>query len=65
MSMETQNSLHKIFIFPAIANKTGMDLRISLQYTLLQALRLCTGHTAHRGSRGLALPFHDHDTRKG
>jgi len=32
--------------------------------TLVQALRLCTGHTAHRGSRGIALPFHDHGTRR-
>ena len=32
---------------------------------LVQALRLCTGCTAHRGSRGIALPFHDHDTRRG
>ena len=32
---------------------------------LLQALRLCTGRTAHRGSRGIALPFHDHGTRRG
>ena len=27
--------------------------------TLLQVLRLCTGHTPHRGSRGIALLFHD------
>jgi hypothetical protein len=33
--------------------------------TLVQALRLCTGRTAHRGSRGIALPFHDHCTRSG
>jgi hypothetical protein len=33
--------------------------------TLVQALRLCTGRTARRGSRGIALPFLDHDTRKG
>jgi len=25
----------------------------------------CTGHTAHRGSRGIALLFHDHGTRRG
>ena len=25
--------------------------------TLVQALRLCTGHTAHRGSRGIAHSF--------
>jgi len=33
--------------------------------TPVQALRLCTGRTAHRGSRGTALLFHDHGTRKG
>jgi len=31
----------------------------------VQALRLCTGRTAHRGSRGVALLFLDHDTRRG
>jgi hypothetical protein len=28
--------------------------------TLVQALRLWTGHKAHRGSRGIALLFQDH-----
>ena len=32
---------------------------------LVQALRLCTGCTAHRGSRGIALHFHGHGTRRG
>jgi len=32
---------------------------------LVQALRLCTGRTAHRGIRGIALLFLDHGTRKG
>ena len=32
--------------------------------TLVQALRLCTGRTAYRWSRGIALPFHDHGTRR-
>jgi len=27
--------------------------------TLVQTLRLCTGRTAHRGSRGIALLFYD------
>ena len=36
-----------------------------VKVTLVQALRLCTGLTAHRGSRGIALPFHDHGTRRG
>ena len=30
-----------------------------IKYTLLQTLRLCTGRTAYRGSRGIALLFHD------
>ena len=33
--------------------------------SLVQALRLCTGRTAHRRSRGIALPFHDHGTKRG
>ena len=36
-----------------------------VKVTLVQALRLCTGRTAHRGSRGIALPFLDHGTRMG
>jgi hypothetical protein len=31
---------------------------------LVQALSLCTSRTAHRGSRGIALPFLDHSTRR-
>jgi len=33
--------------------------------TLVQALRLCTGRTAHRGSKGIALLFLDHGPRRG
>ena len=43
-------------VFRAIAKK--------VKCTLVQALRLCTGRTAHRGSRGIALLFHDHSTRR-
>jgi len=32
---------------------------------LVQALRLCTGRTAHRGCRGIALLFLDYGTRWG
>ena len=32
---------------------------------LVQALRLCTSRTAHRGSRAIALHFHDYGTRRG
>ena len=39
-------------------------VKVKVKCTLVQALRLCTGRTAHRGSRGIALPFLDHDTRR-
>ena len=38
--------------------------RVKLKVTLVQALRLCTGRTVHRGSRGIALLFHNHSTRR-
>ena len=37
----------------------------NVKRTLVQALRLCTGRTAHKGSSGIDLPFHDHGTRSG
>ena len=40
-------------------------LKGKVKCTLVQALRLCTGCTAHRKSRSIALPFHDHGTRRG
>jgi len=36
-----------------------------LNCTLVQALRLCTGRTVNRGSRGMALLFLDHGIRRG
>jgi hypothetical protein len=38
--------------------------RKKFKCTLVQALRLCTGRTAHRGSRRIALLFHDGGTRR-
>ena len=40
-------------------------LKVKVKRTLVQALRLCTGRTAHRRSRVITLPFHDHGTRSG
>jgi len=40
-------------------------LKVKVMVTVEQALRLCTGCTAHRGSRGMALLFYDHGTRRG
>ena len=39
--------------------------KIKVKCTLVQTLRLCTGRTAHRGSRGIALPFLEHGIRRG
>jgi hypothetical protein len=38
---------------------------VKVKYALVEALRHCTGRTAHRRSRGTALPFLDHSTRRG
>ena len=42
-----------------------LNLKVKIKVTLVQALRLCTGRTAHRWSRGIVLLFHDHGTRRG
>jgi len=39
-------------------------VKVKVKVTLVQALRLCIGRTAHRESIGIALPFHDHGTRR-
>ena len=42
-----------------------MQCKVKLKYTLVRALRLCTGRTAYRGSGGIVLLFLDHGTRRG
>ena len=42
-----------------------LNSKVKVKYTLVHALRLCTGRTAHKGSRGIALLFLDHGTRSG
>ena len=47
--------------------KRKMQINVTVKKimcTLVQALRLCTGRTAHRGSRDIALLFLDHSTRR-
>ena len=39
--------------------------KVKVKCIVVQALRLWTGCTAHRGSRGLAVIFHGHGTRRG
>ena len=40
-------------------------VKVKVKCTLVQALRLCTRRTAHRGSRGIALLFHNLGARRG
>jgi hypothetical protein len=47
------------------SSEVSVSYKEKVKCTLVQALRLCTGHMAHRGSRGIALPFLDHGTRRG
>ena len=41
------------------------EVNIRVKFTLVQALRLCTGRTTHWESRSIALLFLDHGTRRG
>ena len=54
-----------IRIFVTAADEQYQEGKVKVKVTLVQALRLCTGRTAQRGSRGIALPFHDYGTRRG
>jgi hypothetical protein len=51
----------------AVSEKLRMHLyiKVKVKVALVQAVRLCTGRKDHRGSRGIALPFHDHSTKCG
>jgi len=42
-----------------------INIKVKVKCTLVQALRLSTGRTAHRKSRGIALLFLDHGTIRG
>jgi hypothetical protein len=44
--------------------RSKVNQKVKVKCTLVQALRLCTGRTAYMGSRGIAVPFYDHDTRR-
>jgi len=44
---------------------SNLSDKVKVKCTLVHALRLCTGRTAHRRSRGIALLFLDHGTRRG
>jgi len=44
---------------PYTDDEGGRFIRKMVECTLVQLLRLCTGRTAHRGSKGIALFIHD------
>jgi hypothetical protein len=44
---------------PSLLNGDYRMVKVKVKCILVQALRLCTGCTAHRGSRGIAVLFHD------
>ena len=60
---------HMVGTCMSLSDSTTKTSRINLQVkakcTLVQALRLCTGCTAQRGSRGIAVLFHDQRHQKG
>jgi len=49
----------------SIHDSVLLRIKVKVKCTLVQALKFCTGRTAQRGSKGIALLFHDHGTRKG
>jgi len=62
---ETFRSIHA---FQATGNtqrrlEVYVKVKVKVKCTLVQALRFCTGRTAHRESRGIAVLFLDHGTR--
>jgi len=54
----------RILLYILKKRPTSSLIKVKVNCTLVQALRLCTGGTAHRGSRGIALLFLDHSTRR-
>jgi len=48
-----------------MAQETCSNCKVKIKCTLVQALRLCTGRTAHTESRGIALLLLYHGTRRG
>jgi hypothetical protein len=50
-------------IIPSVTTRNKI-LMVKVKCTLVQTLRLCTVRTAHRGSRGIALLFYDHGTKR-
>jgi len=64
INLSTVTLVRRGFFLKTVWTVSKVKVKVKVKVTLVQALRLCTGRTAHRGSRGVALPFHDHSTRR-
>jgi len=59
-ALQIQRIIHKFWLQDLkLSDQLRLGVKVKVKCTLVQALRLCTGRTAHRGSRGIALLFHD------
>jgi len=56
--------LYSSWQYPPLRTTVSKYGKKKVKCTPVQALGLCTGRTAHRGSRGIALPFLGHGTRR-
>jgi len=54
-----------LMVMSSTSHDASLHIKNRVKCTLVQALRICTGRTAHRRSRGIALLFLDHGTRRG
>jgi len=69
MKMEEPETNFQFFpschFFLIVITLCNLLYKVKVKCTLVHVLRICTGRTAHKGSRGIALLFHDHGTRRG
>jgi hypothetical protein len=62
---ETHSSQRRELKYRFLRIAYEIEIKGKVKCTLVQALRLCTNRTAYRKSRGIAVLFHDHGTRRG
>jgi len=63
--VKCQTQHYSSMFLTTIVNIGPLTNICKVKCTLVEALRLCSGRTAHRGSRGIALLFLDNGTRRG
>ena len=63
--LELTTLFSSMLLAVTIWQKSSGNVRVKAKVHPVQTLRLCTGRTAHRGSRGIALTSHDRGTRRG